>query len=237
MNTLSHTVFAGLLALGAMLAPATAAAQSTTPIDGIVAIVDEDVILRSELDRAVNNIVAQYASQPGQLPPRDVLERQVLDRLVVMRLQLARANESGVRVSDGETNRQFAAGAQTANAVNVFVDSVSLKNDVLNGGVIGQDASRGNPFPQNAVQEFRVLTQNYSAEFQKSSSAVITAITKSGTNDFSGEVFGYYQDKDFVDRDPCQRSVGVLAGQVPSFRLESIKTSKRCSRGNISICA
>ena len=110
----------------------------------------------------------------------------------------------GVRVSDGETNRQFAAGAQTANAVNVFVDSVSLKNDVLNGGVIGQDASRGNPFPQNAVQEFRVLTQNYSAEFQKSSSAVITAITKSGTNDFSGEVFGYYQDKDFVDRDPCQ---------------------------------
>ena len=67
-----------------------------------MAVVDEDVILRSELDRAVANISAQYASQPGQLPPRDVLERQVLDRLVLARLQLARARDSGIRVSDGE---------------------------------------------------------------------------------------------------------------------------------------
>ncbi|HVS14377.1 MAG TPA: TonB-dependent receptor [Thermoanaerobaculia bacterium] len=108
----------------------------------------------------------------------------------------------GLRVSDDEFRQTFAAGAQTANAVNVFVDGVSFKNDVLQGGVVGQDASRGNPFPQNAVQEFRVLTQNYSAEFQKSSSAVITAVTKSGTNTVTGDVFGFWQDKGMVERDP-----------------------------------
>ena len=109
MKTVVHTLLAGLLALCAAVAPV--AAQTTT-IDSIVAVVDEDVILRSELDRAVANIVAQYASQPGQLPPRDVLERQVLDRLVLMRLQLVRAAESGVRVSDAELDRAVQSVAQ-----------------------------------------------------------------------------------------------------------------------------
>lgn len=95
-------VLAVLLALSAALAPGHALAQATTAVDGIVAVVDEDVILRSELDRAVNNITAQYANTPEQLPPRDVLERQVLDRLVLARIQLTRARDSGIRVSDGE---------------------------------------------------------------------------------------------------------------------------------------
>jgi peptidyl-prolyl cis-trans isomerase SurA len=102
MKTLTHSVLAGLLTLSFVLAPATASAQATTPVDSIVAVVDEDVILRSELNRAVSNILLQYADQPGQLPPRDVLERQVLDRLVIMRLQLVRAQETGIRVADGE---------------------------------------------------------------------------------------------------------------------------------------
>ena len=122
----------------------------------------------------------------------------------------------GVVVSDNEFAKTFRGGAQTANAVNVFVDGVSFKNDVIQGGVVGQDSSRGNPFPQNAVQEFRVLTQNYSAEFQKSSSAVITAITKSGTNDFSGDVFAFFQDDALVDDHP------ITAAEQPFFeRLQS----------------
>ncbi len=95
-------VLAGLLALSFVLPAAPARAQDTRPVDAIVAVVDEDVILRSDLDRAVNTILAQYASQPDQLPPRDVLERQVLDRLVLNRLQLSRAQETGIRISDAE---------------------------------------------------------------------------------------------------------------------------------------
>ncbi|KFN43381.1 peptidylprolyl isomerase [Arenimonas oryziterrae] len=83
-------------------APSHAQAASSQSLDGIVAIVDEDVILRSELDRAVANITAQYASQPGQLPPREILEKQVLERLVMVRLQVARAADSGIRISDAE---------------------------------------------------------------------------------------------------------------------------------------
>lgn len=90
-------------------------AQALQPVDRIAAVVDEDVILQSELDRAVRNILAQYASRPEQLPPRDVLERQVLERLILVRLQVARAAETGVRVSDEETDAAVASVAQQNN--------------------------------------------------------------------------------------------------------------------------
>lgn len=108
----------------------------------------------------------------------------------------------GVLLGNDEFRKEVKAGAQGSSSTNVFIDGVSFKNDVIQGGVVGQDASRGNPFPQNAVQEFRVITQNYSAEYQKASSAIITAITKSGTNDLTGDLFLYYQDKDLVDENP-----------------------------------
>src|SRR5207249_3952052 len=74
-------------------------------------------------------------------------------------------------------------------------------NDVLKGGVAGQDASKGNPFPQGAVQEFRVITQNYKAEYQKASSAIITATTRSGGNQWEGDAFAFGVGKSYVAKD------------------------------------
>jgi hypothetical protein len=116
----------------------------------------------------------------------------------------------GVRVSDNELRKEFSAGALPSQNINVFIDGVSFKNDVIDGGVVGQDASRGNPFPQNAVQEFQVLTQNYKAEFEKAASAIITAITKSGGNRYSGEVFSFYQDKGLVENEAIVRDANNL---------------------------
>ena len=112
----------------------------------------------------------------------------------------------GLRVSDNELRKEFSAGALPSQNVNVFIDGISYKNDVIDGGVVGQDASRGNPFPQNAVQEFQVLTQNFKAEYEKAASAIITAITKSGGNRFSGELFNFYQDKSLVENETMVRN-------------------------------
>jgi outer membrane receptor protein involved in Fe transport len=115
----------------------------------------------------------------------------------------------GVRVNAGsETNKEVTAGALPGFNTNVFIDGVSYKNDILLGGVVGQDSSRGNPFPQNAVQEFRVLTQNFKAELEKASSAAITAVTKSGGNVWSGDAFLLYQDKRLVAQDTFAEARG-----------------------------
>jgi outer membrane receptor protein involved in Fe transport len=107
------------------------------------------------------------------------------------------------------TSKEFAAGAQPAEQINVFIDGASYKNDIITGGVAGQDASRGNPFPRNAIQEFRIITNNFKAEYQKASSAIITAVTKSGTNEWHGGFFTELQNKSLVAQDSFARADSV----------------------------
>ena len=70
-RSLLAAALSGLLFASAVQAQDYAGMQ---PVDRIAAVVNEDVILRSELDRAVGNIRAQYAGREDQLPPADVLE-------------------------------------------------------------------------------------------------------------------------------------------------------------------
>lgn len=126
----------------------------------------------------------------------------------------------GVIVSEDRINaqqfRNVSGSGQSASNINVFVDGTSLKNDMTAGGVAGQDASRGNPFPRNAIQEYRVIGQNFKAEYQKSSSAVITATTKTGTNTWQGNISLAYQNKDLVALDSFQ--LADRAKSPSSFR-------------------
>ncbi|MBA3405922.1 MAG: TonB-dependent receptor [Gemmatimonadaceae bacterium] len=115
----------------------------------------------------------------------------------------------GVTVTEDRVNGQFrtvSAGGQAPSAVNLFIDGTSFKNDLTQGGIAGQDASRGSPFPRNAVQEYRVISQNFKAEYQKASSAVITATTKSGGNTWSGNALVGYQNASLVLLDSFQRA-------------------------------
>lgn len=113
MNRILATLFSLLLAVAAQ--PLHAQALALDPVDSIVAVVDEDVILRSELDRAVANIRSQFADRADQLPPPAVLERQVLERLIMMRLQLQRAEAGGVRISDLEVEQAIGRIARQNN--------------------------------------------------------------------------------------------------------------------------
>lgn len=96
--------------------------------------------------------------------------------------------------TDGSTSLR--SGPQQSAGINVFIDGVGQKDYVLKGGISGQDSSRGNPFPQLGIAEYKVITSNYKAEFDQLSSAAITAVTQSGTNEFHGDFFwDYTSDK------------------------------------------
>ena len=74
------------------------------PIDHIVAIVNEDVITRQELDEAIKTAVGRLQSQGIQLPDKYALQNQVLESLVTKRIQLQHAKEVGLSVSESEVD-------------------------------------------------------------------------------------------------------------------------------------
>ncbi|MEO6925333.1 MAG: hypothetical protein ABI129_01590, partial [Rhodanobacter sp.] len=128
-------------------------------------------------------------------------------------LQYADTVPGMVFTRDGSTgNTSLRSGAQASSAINVFIDGVGQKNYVLPGGVTGQTGSVGNPFPQLAIGEYKVITSNYKAEYDQVSSAALVAQTKSGTNKFHGDVFG-----DFTNT--------VMRAQTPSEEANHTKSS------------
>jgi peptidyl-prolyl cis-trans isomerase SurA len=104
-----------LLRLAAALAAAAvipfAAAQPATPveIDRIAAVVNSEAITERELQQHVLLVERQLREQNIEVPPPDVLERQVLERMIVDRAQMQLARDSGLRVDDGQLERAIAA--------------------------------------------------------------------------------------------------------------------------------
>ncbi|MEO8225604.1 MAG: peptidylprolyl isomerase, partial [Gammaproteobacteria bacterium] len=117
-----HRVVTGFLVLMtlAVLAPRVQAqtrelSSSGELLDGIVALVNDGVVLKSELQAETDRVVARLQKQGTQLPPPQVLMRQVLDRLITEQLQLQRAEKVGIKVSDETLNQALANIAQRNN--------------------------------------------------------------------------------------------------------------------------
>ena len=85
-------------------------------MDSIVAIVNDGVVLRSEVETQLGMIIATLEKQGGQIPPVNTIREEVLERLIVQRLQLQRADRYGIRVSD--------------EALNAAIANVAKNNDV-----------------------------------------------------------------------------------------------------------
>lgn len=95
-----------MVALAALHQPAWAQRQAKIAvIDRIVAVVNDEVITRHELEERLRLAEKQLRQQGTPLPERAVLEKQLLERMVTDRVQLQYAKETGLRVDDAELDR------------------------------------------------------------------------------------------------------------------------------------
>ncbi len=101
-----------LLVLLAALAPLSVQAERKL-LDQVVAIVDESVILQSELEARIGTITSRLQAQGTGLPPREILEQRVLDQLITESIQMQMAERAGMRISDNELNETMANIAES----------------------------------------------------------------------------------------------------------------------------
>lgn len=79
--------------------------QAGVPLDRIVAVVNEDVIMQSELELRTRNLLKQMTEQNAEIPPLDILKRQVLESMIMNKLQLQFAALTGIQVDDETLNQ------------------------------------------------------------------------------------------------------------------------------------
>ena len=94
---------------------------------------------------------------------------------------------AGPRTTAGGTDFSI-AGART-DSITFLMDG-GVNNDLLNNSLVL------NPNP-DAVEEFRVLTSNYSAEYGRNGGGIVSVVTKSGTNEYHGAIFEYVRNDYF----------------------------------------
>jgi peptidyl-prolyl cis-trans isomerase SurA len=123
MNKITTGILGFCLSLGALnqaMAQTRELGTSGEMLDGIVALVDSGVVLKSELAERMQVVADNFLQtqmqlppdQRSQLPPISILEQQVLDQLILEEIQVQRANTIGIQIGDDELNRVLADVAQ-----------------------------------------------------------------------------------------------------------------------------
>jgi peptidyl-prolyl cis-trans isomerase SurA len=84
-------------------------------LDRVAAVVNDGVVLRSELEEQVAEITGRMKSQDMEMPPAQVLRQQVLERLIVQEIQMQRAQRAGIRINDEALNQALGDVAQRNN--------------------------------------------------------------------------------------------------------------------------
>ena len=106
----------GLIAIAAVAAVISTSAEELSEtgefLDGVAAIVNEGVVLKSKLYEEISVIKQRAAQQGFQLPPANVLEEQILERLILTEIQLQRADQIGLTISDQMLNESIAVMAE-----------------------------------------------------------------------------------------------------------------------------
>ena len=129
---LRNKLLPALLLCCMSLFPALAAGKSNgVEIDRIVAVVNEDVITRHELNERLATVRQQLKKQGTSLPSAAELEKQVLERMIMEMLQLQFAKETGIRVDDAQLDKALGRIAQQNN----FASLADFRAKLIKDGV------------------------------------------------------------------------------------------------------
>ncbi|MDO8206772.1 MAG: peptidylprolyl isomerase [Gallionella sp.] len=106
--------------------------QQVATIDAVVAVVNDDVITRHELNERLSTVISQLKKQGTPLPEQSVLEKQILERMIAEMLQAQFAKESGVRVDDTQLDLAITRIAQQNNFPTLTEFLTKLEADGVN---------------------------------------------------------------------------------------------------------
>ena len=151
----------------------------TETLDQIVAIVGDGVVLRSELERGMQRVRQQIRQRGDEMPPEDILQRQVLDRLIMQKLQIQRAEGTGIRVSDADVDDAL-RGVAEQNGISVEQLRETMERDGMGFGEFRQELRE-----QLLIQRLRQRVIESGAEVSDTEVEVLMASEEFGGQEYN----------------------------------------------------
>jgi hypothetical protein len=196
---------------------------TTTTERHVVVNVGADVVVNFALKPGQVSEVVEVTSTTPVLETQDASVGQVVDSRAVNDLPLNGRNftflaqlAAGVNTPQADTRGNAASGAFSANGLrpaqnNYLLDGIDNNSDTV-------DFLNGTNYvvlpPLDAIQEFKVQTSDFSAEFGRSGAAVLNATIKSGTNSFHGDVWEFFRNDKLDAADFFENAGGVPKGEL-----------------------
>src|SRR5260370_32479330 len=172
-------------------------------ISGWMLLVDQTVSLPIQLAPGSLSETVEVLSQAPLLNAENSALGQMIENSKVVDMPVNGRNVFALGLLAGNTtevygmgtNQTFAAGGGRFSGNEIILDGIS-NNTTSNNGSVGRNSVLYTP-SVDALQEFKVKTNNFSAEFGHSAGAVVSATIKSGSNDFHGAVFEFLRNDKF----------------------------------------
>jgi outer membrane receptor protein involved in Fe transport len=172
----------------------------------------ETVTVLAEVPR-INTTNGEVSTTINQTQIRELptITRNVYDLVAVA------GNVSGGRVADGEEWTETTRGTgyningQRASSTNILLDGSANNNEF--------DTTVGQQVPLDSVQEFSVVTSNFSAQYGRATGGVVNVVTKSGTNNFRGTAYNFYRSDKLATNTFDNKANGIEKGEFTRHQM------------------
>jgi hypothetical protein len=199
-------------------------------------VVNADATQMNTTDASLGGLVGDNAIRELPLNGRDWLQLATLQAGVTGGLgQQSPSQANNSRAARGNGEALAIAGSRPTN--NVFLVDNLVVNDYANGS---PGSGLGVNLGVDGIEEFRVLTNEYSAQYGRTSGGVVNAVYKSGTNDLHGSAFGFLRNSaldarnffDYPNKPEFRRGQfgASLGGPSRKIRRSSTATTNRCGK-------
>src|SRR5208337_4767404 len=180
--------------------------------------VGQEAILNVKLELGTQTQVVTVSSESLPIETTRSESAQTVEERQIDNLPINGRNYINFTLTNSQTTRDISPTIGPAPNSGLNLSGARARSNMVSvdGADAGDNSTDGirATVSQEAVQEFQMILSNYNAEYGRATGGVVNIVTKSGTNDFHGDVFGYLRNKSFQARNPFSGNVDPTTGDL-----------------------
>ncbi len=186
--------------------------------DSVVVTVGEDATLDPRLALKGVEQTVTVTSETAPIETTKTEVSQTINQRSINNLPINGRNYINFTLTNSQTTRDVSPTIGPAPNSGLNIDGARARSNMVSvdGADAGDNSVDGirSTVSQEAVQEFQLILSNYNAEYGRATGGVINIVTKSGTNETHGDIFGYLRNKAFQARNPFSGQVDPTTGEL-----------------------